>query len=67
MAVGINTSTITPRSVIIQTNSFLPCFVFSSVSTEAVVLELFVTLCVAVVLYERKVKYSNVLYSYSER
>lgn len=54
MTIGINTSTITPRSVIIQTQSFLSCFVFSSGSTEAVVLELNITLYVAMVLYERK-------------
>lgn len=54
MTNGINTNTITPRSVIIQTQSFLSCFVFSSVSTVAVVLELNITLYVAMVLYEKK-------------
>lgn len=60
MTIGINTKTITPRSVIIQTQSFLSCFVFSCDSTAAVVLELNVTLYVAVVLYERKLKLSNI-------
>lgn len=60
MTNGINTNTNTPRSVIIQTQSFLSCFVFSCDSTAAVVLELNVTLYVAMVLYERKVKLSNI-------
>lgn len=54
MATGINISKITPRSVIIQTRSFLSWFVLSTVSTEAVVLELYVTLYVVVVLYEKQ-------------
>lgn len=60
MTIGINTNTNTPRSVIIQTQSFLSFFVFSCDSTAAVVLELNVTLYVAMVLYERKVKLSNI-------
>lgn len=60
MTIGINTNTNTQRSGIIQTQSFLSCFVFSCDSTAAVVLELNVTLYVAMVLYERKVKLSNI-------
>lgn len=59
MMIGINTNTITPRSVIIQTQSFLSCFVFSSVSTEAVVLELNVIFKM-VTMVQRKVLLSNI-------